>query len=192
MTTLSLVALLLLHQLLSSYILTLFPPLIIIIMSPSRSERRRDATKRQIMGALDDNSSLASNKPAEFLVKDLDGSNAAQVKLLLQDLRDKVLQQQQVLSSEAQTGKKEQLGTHLCGMMKLSTKIKKMTVAEFNEKYKCNLLQLVTSHIGTAGTKRMRPTDNNKDLETPAPTKFACGKAQATPSRTVARGEAIL
>ena len=163
-------------------------------MSPSRSERRRDATKRQIMGALDDNSSHASscNKPAEFLVKDLDGSNAAQVKLLLQDLRDKVLQQQQILASEAQTGKKEQLGVHLCGMMKLSTKIKKMTVAEFNATYKCNLLDLVTSNMGSAGTKRTRPTNNNnnKDLETPAPT--SRNVVQATPTRTVRRGEAIL
>jgi len=164
----------------------------------SRIERRRDAAKRQIMGALDDNSSAASSshKPAEFLVKNLDGSNAAQVKLLLQDLGEKVMQHQQVLAAEAQRGKKEQLGSHLCSMMKLSSGVKKMTVRDFNQQYKCNLIELVTTNsTAVGGKKRIRPTNNNndadKDLETPAPVKFPA-KAQATPSRTVARGEAIL
>lgn len=159
----------------------------------SRSERRRDETKRQIMGALkdsDDTVSTASSlhKPAEFLVKSLDGSNPDQVKLLIQDLREKVQQQQTALKAEAATGKKEQLGSHFAGMLKIPTKVKKMTVREFNKTHKCDLLQLVTSSMG--GKKRVRPI-SKKDLETPAPTKLP-GKAQATPSRTVKRGEALL
>ena len=167
-------------------------------MSTSRTERRRDATKRQIMGALDDddnkNAATNTHKPAEFLVKSLDGSSASQVKLLLEDLREKVVQQQQVLSAEAQTGKKEQLGSHYSGMMKLPKSIKKMTVREFDQQHKCNLLQLITSVTNNTmtGKKRIRPT-TGKDLETPAPmSKVAGGKAITTPSRTVRRGEAIL
>lgn len=170
------------------------------VNSTSRSERRRDATKRQIMGALnnDDASSTASSlhhKPAEFLCKTLEGCNASQVKLLLQDLREKVLHQQQILSAEAQTGKKEQLGAHFAGMMQISSRIKKMTVAEFNQQHQCNLLQLLQVHTlqnNGKGKKRIRTENINKnDLETPAPTKLS-SKAQATPSRTVVRGEAIL
>ena len=162
-----------------------------------RTERRRDATKRQILNALDDASSHSSNKPAEYLVSQLDGTNPAHIQGLIQDLSEKVSQQQHVLSSEAATGKKEQLGTHVLHMMKLSTRVKKMTVRDFNQEYKCNLLESITA-ISMGGKKRIRPitttttsTTTSSELETPAPYKHGRA-AQATPSRTVKRGEQVL
>lgn len=163
--------------------------------STNRTERRRDATKRQIMGALKDDkndehsTASSSHKPAEFLYKSsIDGSNPSQVKLLIEDLREKVIQQQELLKTQAETGKKEQLGSFLCGMVKLSSRNKHQTVKEFNKEHNCNLLEILgNSGVGAAGKKRIRP---NLELETPAP--VISKKAQATPSRTVARGEAVL
>jgi hypothetical protein len=169
----------------------------------SRTERRRDATKRQILNALDDassSSSYSNHKPAEYLVSHLDGTNASHIQGLIQDLSKKVSQQQNVLVSEAATGKKEQLGTHVIHMMKLSSRVKKMTVREFNQEYKCNLLESIMTAVNTAGgKKRIRPittttttaVSTSTELETPAPHRLAKA-AEATPSRTVQRGEQVL
>ena len=169
----------------------------------SRTERRRDATKRQILNALDDasSSSCSNHKPAEYLVSHLDGTNASHIQGLIQDLSEKVSRQQNVLVSEAATGKKEQLGTHVIHMMKLSSRVKKMTVREFNQEYKCNLLESIMTTVNTAGgKKRIRPITttttttapaSTTELETPAPHRLAKA-AQATPSRTVKRGEQVL
>jgi len=169
------------------------------LSAAGRTERRRDATKRQILNALGDDASCSSNtnKPAEYLVSQLDGTNATHIQNLIQDLSQKVSQQQHALSCEAATGKKEQLGTHVMAMMKLSSKVKKMTVAEFNREYKCNLLEKISSSTSMGGNKkRIRPiaTNTTTEMETPAPHKLTKGAsvAQATPSRTVKRGEQVL
>ena len=160
-------------------------------MSHSRTERRQDAAKRQIMGVLQDSNkpidraSVSTLKPSKFVLdENLDGSKPEQIQLLVDDLKKEMLDRQKsFLTAEAQTGKQEQHHAYCTGMLKISKSIKKMTVREFNKAHNCNLLELISTNTG-----KKRPL--NKTMETPAPAMR--GRAAATPTRTVARGEALL
>lgn len=159
-------------------------------MSPSRTERRQEAAKRQIMGVLHecnkpmDSTTFSTLKPSQFVLdENLNGAEPEQIQLLVDDLKKEMLDRQKsFLTAEAQTGKQEQHHAYCTGMLKISKSLKKMTVRDFNKAHNCNLLELLSTNVG-----KKRPL---KAMETPAPTMQ--GKAAATPSRTVARGEALL
>lgn len=161
-----------------------------VVMSPSRTERRQDAAKRQIMGVLHDSNkpidraSASTLKPSKFVLDaNLNGAKPEHIQLLVDDLKKEMLDRQKsFLTAEAQTGKQEQHHAYCTGMLKISKSLKKMTVRDFNKAHNCNLLELLTANVG-----KKRPL---KATETPAPAMR--GKAAATPTRTVARGEALL
>jgi hypothetical protein len=173
----------------------------------SNRERRQEAAKRQIMGVLQDESNqqrhdvdssssssaavVSTSKPfgaAPFVLdKDVDGTKPEQIQFMVDDLRKQMLDRQQVLTTEAQTGKQQQTDAYFSGMFKMSKSLKKMTVRDFNEAHNCSLLELLSMTNDVVGKKRPLVA-----METPAPSTMRAGKAAATPSRTVARGEAIL
>lgn len=168
-------------------------------MSSSSRERRQEAAKRQIMGVLQDESNrlhdvdssaavVSTSKPFRVvpfvLDKDVDGTKPEQIQFMVDDLRKQMLDRQQVLTTEAQTGKQEQTDAYFSGMFKVSKSLKKMTVRDLDKTHNCSLLELLSTNV--VGKKRPLVA-----METPAPSTMR-GKAAATPSRTVARGEAIL
>jgi hypothetical protein len=178
-------------------------------MSSSSRERRQEAAKRQIMGVLQDEGncnkpanvdrlgdaaalvSTSMSKPLQFvfvLDKNVDGTKPEQVQSIVEDLKQQMLDRQQLLTTETQTGKQQQTDAYFSGMLMVSKSLKKMTVRDFNKTHNCNLLELLSTNVG-----KKRPLNA---METPAPTTTTmrgnAAAAAATPSRTVARGEAIL
>ena len=167
-------------------------------MAPAaRTERHREATKRQIMGVLMDstnNGVAESSSPATGKGNDSNISSGEKnrVNLMIQDLQKGFDRHLESIKADIATWKQEQLQAHYSGMMKIPKATRQMTVKEFNEKYNCNLLDLLKNVRSdclmkkppACGTKRERA------LQTPAPTKGRL--PMQTPGgtlRTVRKGE---
>lgn len=164
-------------------------------MPTTRTERRLAATKRKIMGELQEvdpaDENANSSHCGGVVSKDLDGTNPDQVRLLLEDLDLHLKQKQEIITADMETGKQEQQQLYFSGMMKLKKDVKKMTVRDFNAQYNCDLLQMLKDVASCAVMGKKR---THMDMETPAPGKGS-KKAIMTPStrsRTVRKGEPVL
>mmetsp|Transcript_2624 Transcript_2624/g.4087 ORF Transcript_2624/g.4087 Transcript_2624/m.4087 type:complete len:247 (-) Transcript_2624:3288-4028(-) len=162
-------------------------------MPTTRNERRLAATKRTIMGELQDVDPADENINSSHggvVSKDLDGANPDQVRLLLEDLGHHLKQKQEIITADMETGKQEQQQVYFSGMMKLKKDVKKMTVRDFNSQNNCDLLQMLKEVASCAAMGKKR---THMDMETPAPAKGR-KKALMTPgtrSRTARKGEQV-
>ena len=141
---------------------------------------RMDANKRHIMGVLSNNNNIISSINTDLIeMRTKDHLDA-----FLQDAQEQFESQKETLATEAQKAKQVLKQTHVSGMLKLTKGVKKMTIREFNQHYKCNLLELFSGHA--PAKKRFRT-----ELETPAPKKMNLKNVPNTLTRTVQRGEAL-
>ena len=139
----------------------------------ARQERRREATKRQIMGVFRNN-----------------GNSSDMAALAIAELKQQYQQRIEVLKTELDTSKSKQQQVMAAGMVKLSKTIKNMPVREFNALYKCDLLKLVQAvrDEQEAGNKKR----SRVPAETPSSSRQGRGsKLLETPSRASKRGERL-
>jgi len=178
-----------------------------------RTDRLREATKRQIVGVLTDttNSTTAfspNSNNADSSVKQvptqnqIDGTNERHIQMLIEDMQNalnKQLASIKMISVECQ---QDQLQAYASALMKIPKTIRQLSVAEFNDKYKCNMLDILkTARSSTAITDKAPPAKTTamtaaacgkreRGLETPAP--YRNSRPMTTPTtavRTVRKGE---
>jgi len=127
----------------------------------TRGRSRRNATKRTILGAVNENEvsgvepdclkksvelkieqntiqqngNECNNRKSFEIPKEFDGSSVESVKILLQDLKKEVRRCQESLSIKASMALKDQQQVFFLESMKLPRSIKNMTIKDFNEKY---------------------------------------------------------
>ena len=144
---------------------------------------RMDANKRHIMGVLsnNNNNNISSSGCNTDLIEMRTKEHLDAFLLEAQELFES---QKETLMTEAQKAKQLLKQTHVSGMLKLTKGVKKMTIREFNQHYKCHLLDLFS---GQAPAKKRVRTE----LETPAPKKMDWKNVPNTLTRTVQRGEAL-
>ena len=181
--------------------------------SRTRTERFRDVAHRHI-GVLMDatNTNTAAAAGAEDDTKEaaattttiVDGTNEDHISMMIEDLQKGLHRRLDGIKTDMLTCKQDQLQAHYSGMMKIPKSTREMTIAEFNEKYNCNLLDLLKttrmntlpSTVGNADVARKMPPPvcGKRDrLETPAPHRG--NRPMQTPAtivRTVRRGEMLL
>jgi hypothetical protein len=184
-----------------------------------RSTRSRQAVKRTVLGAVNDDTAGISGagaigtKPAavvtsasnavEIPTSGIDGTSRAQIDLLLQDLESEVQSRIDGITDRASQGVEEQREAAFLAGIRLDRTAKKMTIGDFNAKFGCDIVADVMAIVKSSGTaeagkKRVRPGDaasstSSNPLETPAPK--SRGDALQPPGtilRTVRRGEAVL
>jgi hypothetical protein len=169
------------------------------MLTGTRTERFREATKRQIMGVLMDSTNGNNGvEPSSSSGKLKDMTNENRVSLMVQDLQKGLDRQLDGIKADVATWKQEQVQAHYSGMMKIPKATRQLTVKEFNEKYNCNLLDLLKNvggnHSALSGHAFAKPpicgTKRDRALQTPAPTKGRL--PMQTPGgtiRTVRKGE---
>lgn len=167
-------------------------------MPPPRGTRAEQHT-RQIVGVLTDTTNSAPTTK-------VDGTNEHHISMMIQDLENGFKKQLAAIETDMLTCKQEQLEAHNRGMMKIPKGIKEMTIKEFNQKYGCNLIELLqtaksnalrtTSADAAMGAtmKMQAPMCGKRDrvFETPAPNRG--NRPMQTPGgtmRTVRRGEKL-
>jgi len=136
-----------------------------------RTQRNREATKRQIMAALSPNNSGSSNDAS---------------KKWEQTVRKELDERLGALHDDCESEKNKQQEVFAAAMVKLPRNIKNMTVTEFNSLYKVNLLQNFNNPdlMGTMSSTA-------KALQTPGTSFSAHRKPLYTPSRTMRKGEIL-
>jgi hypothetical protein len=152
-----------------------------------RSTRSRQAVKRTVLGAVNDDtaeasgagaigakataagSSTSSNNNAnlnsvEIPTSGIDGTSRAQIDLLLQDLESEVQSRIDGITDRASQGVEEQREAAFLAGIRLDRTAKKMTIGDFNAKFGCDIVADVmaivkSSGAAEAGKKRIRPGD---------------------------------
>ena len=148
------------------------------------SRSRRDATKRQIMGVLQESTKSNAHRTTATTTTTTTNEH---VTLMCQDMEAQLEGRIEIMRSAANKGKEHQNQIHKQGMVKIKKAVRKMTVKEFNEANGCDILELIRNVV-PPNKKRIRT-----DLETPAPKPRGKGGIMPpTTARTVRRGEAIL
>jgi uncharacterized protein YaaQ len=148
-----------------------------------RSDRVREATKRQIIGGFMDAGAGDSN---------IVGTNCEHVSALMEDIKAQFNQRLEALQADVTASKNNQQQVYASSMVKLSKNVKRMKVREFNALYKCSLLELIRSicdekgQFATATKKRDR-----MEVETPSAAVRRSNRNLETPSRTLRRGEVL-
>lgn len=162
----------------------------------AQSQYRREAAKRQIMGAWMAESSKASNHTTTNMNvdSDVDGSNPDHVRLLMEDLQEKFDQHLELLKADLFSAKNQQQEELSMGLLKLPKSIRQMTIREFNQMHSCNLLSLLKRNDGVmpSSFKKRNFSGTAVVAETPAPTRSRNPVAPGSAIRTARRGEAIL
>lgn len=126
---------------------------------------------------------------------------------LLEKMEKKLHLKLEETKTDLLTWKEEQLQAHRTGIMKIPKKIRQMTVAEFNQTYNCNILDLLLKGFHTTATTNNNNNQQKKNtipppmcgkrdrmgmMETPAP--YRGNRPMRTPAtavRTVRRGEML-
>jgi uncharacterized protein YaaQ len=88
-----------------------------------RSERVREATKRQVMGGFMDGGAGESN---------IVGTNCEHVSALMEDIKAQFNQRLESLQGDVTASKNNQQQVYASAMVKLSKNVKRMKVREFN------------------------------------------------------------
>ena len=168
-------------------------------ISRTRTDQVREATKRHIVGVLSDttNNGAASGKsPAK-----VDGSDETHVSMMIEDLQRGLNRQLESIKLDMSACKQEQYQAHCRGMMKIPKSTRDMSIREFNQKYNCDLLDLLQNVRANAFENTAEDAAKNvpvamcgkRDrLETPIP--FRGNRPMQTPAtivRTVRRGEML-
>lgn len=151
-----------------------------------RSTRSRQAVKRTVLGAVNDDtaeaggagaigakaaaagssasSSNANSNSVEIPTSGIDGTSRAQIDLLLQDLESEVQSRIDGITDRASQGVEEQREAAFLAGIRLDRTAKKMTIGDFNAKFGCDVVADVmaivkSSGAAEAGKKRIRPGD---------------------------------
>ena len=152
-----------------------------------RSTRSRQAVKRTVLGAVNDDTAEASGAGAigakaaaagssttsrnnansnsvEIPTSGIDGTSRAQIDLLLQDLESEVQSRIDGITDRASQGVEEQREAAFLAGIRLDRTAKKMTIGDFNAKFGCDIVADVmaivkSSGAAEAGKKRIRPGD---------------------------------
>jgi hypothetical protein len=176
------------------------------IVMPGYSSRN-EKVKQQIVGVLKDTTNTLGDPLFEGGA--VDGSNEDHVTMLIADLTKGFNKHLESIKAKKQHCKQEQLETHNKAMLKIPNATKAMSVREFNQKYNCNILDLLQSSRANALSGDFNMSFKKEDA---APTMTApagiCGKRDRfetpiaprgsrraqTPAtvRTVRRGEMVL
>ena len=175
----------------------------------TRTERLREATKKNIVGVLMDatnnssttnensNSSSSMTKPTTTnSAAVVDGSNETHIFMLVEDLQKGLTRQVDNIKTDMMTCQQEQLQAHYSGLMKIPKMTREMTIADFNQKYNCNLLEVLQSVRNNAAVGLAKPVAScgkrERGLQTPAP--YRGNRPMMTPNtavRTVRKGEVL-
>ena len=152
-----------------------------------RSTRSRQAVKRTVLGAVNDEtaeanaagaigakaavagsssttSNNANSNSVEIPTSGIDGTSRAQIDLLLQDLESEVQSRIDGITDRASQGVEEQREAAFLAGIRLDRTAKKMTIGDFNAKFGCDIVADVmaivkSSGAAEAGKKRIRPGD---------------------------------
>jgi len=183
----------------------------------TRARSRRNATKRTILGSVDENEASVETsftKIAQPIISsmhedgrkfkvagDFDGTSSGSMAILLQDLENDVKNCQENLSIKANIAMEDQQQLYFLESMKLPRSVKNMTIQEFNEKYFVegdDIVQQLENIANYSGGRNKRGRTANQDivsdttvmkLETPARLAGMELRTPATLTRTVKRGE---
>ena len=173
----------------------------------NRNEEVREATKRQIVGVLTDTTNSFGDALFGEKSAAVDGSDENHVSLMIEDLTRGLNRKIDAIKLEMMECKQEQHQTHFKAMMKIPKTTREMTVREFDQKYNCNLLDLLQyvranavshDHIvnreDTASIKVVPATICGKRDRFETPAAFRGRRPVQTPAtvRTVRRGEMVL
>ena len=119
--------------------------------------------------------------------------------MLVEDLQKGLTRQLDNIKTDMLTCQQEQLQAHYSGMMKIPKMTREMTIADFNQKYNCNLLEVLQSarsNNAGAGVAKAMPVAScgkrERGLQTPAP--YRGNRPMMTPTtavRTVRKGEVL-
>mmetsp|Transcript_19005 Transcript_19005/g.54763 ORF Transcript_19005/g.54763 Transcript_19005/m.54763 type:complete len:286 (+) Transcript_19005:96-953(+) len=151
-----------------------------------RSTRSRQAVKRTVLGAVNDDTadagaivgkavtaaassaastvSNANSNSVEIPTSGIDGTSRAQIDLLLQDLESEVQSRIDGIAERASQGVEEQREAAFLAGIRLDRTAKKMTIGDFNAKFGCDIVADVMAIVkaggaAEAGKKRIRPVD---------------------------------
>jgi hypothetical protein len=156
-------------------------------MRAAQQQDRREATKRHIMGAWMDESSKNNNSTDDSA---FDGSNKAQVQLLIEDLQATFEKQMELMKTDVLSAKNEQVQVHRMSIVKLPKSVRQMTIREFNQAHDCNLLSMLKGKDGFVSQEGSKKRVHMAVAATPAP-RARNQQCPATNSRTVRRGEKV-
>ena len=120
----------------------------------------------------------------------IDGSNAAHVKLLLEDLQTKYDQMINLLKADLVDTKMQQEEALSTGLMRLPKSIRQMSVREFNKAHNCDVLSLLKGKDGVQPKASKKRDYNMTIAETPAP-RSRNPNAPMSELRTARRGEGL-
>ena len=124
--------------------------------------------------------------------------------MLVEDLQKALRRQLDNIKMDMTMCKQEQLQAFSSGMMKISNMTREMTIADFNQKYNCNLLDVLQSvrqnhtmeSSAMVGATTSVPAAScgkrERGLQTPAP--YRGNRPMMTPTtamRTVRKGEIL-
>ena len=152
-----------------------------------RSTRSRQAVKRTVLGAVNDDATAtggagdiggkavaaasssavsndANSNSVEIPTSGIDGTSRAQIDLLLQDLESEVQSRIDGITDRASQGVEEQREAAFLAGIRLDRTAKKMTIGDFNAKFGCDIVADVMAIVkaggaAEAGKKRIRPGD---------------------------------
>lgn len=152
-----------------------------------RSTRSRQAVKRTVLGAVNDDTAAsngagaigakaaaagsttstnnANSNSVEIPTSGIDGTSRAQIDLLLHDLESEVQSRIDGITDRASQGVEEQREAAFLAGIRLDRTAKKMTVGDFNAKFGCDIVADVMAIVKSsgaaaeAGKKRIRPGD---------------------------------
>jgi uncharacterized protein YaaQ len=148
-----------------------------------RSERVREATKRQVMGGFMDGDGGDSN---------IVGTNCEHVSALMEDIKAQFNQRLESLQGDVTASKNTQQQVYASAMVKLSKNVKRMKVREFNALYKCSLLDIIRSICEDQGPLAAATKKRDRmEVETPSAAVRRSSRNLQTPSRTLRRGEVL-
>ena len=144
-----------------------------------RSTRSRQAVKRTVLGAVNDDTAAAAgtagdiggkaaaaasssaggtvsndanSNSVEIPTSGIDGTSRSQIDLLLQDLESEVQSRIDGITDRASQGVEEQREAAFLAGIRLDRTAKKMTIGDFNAKFGCDIVADVMAIVKAGGT----------------------------------------